>query len=231
MKITYLHHSGYVVELDQTVLVFDYYTQNGQFKNFDPFDKKYNKKQLYVFATHNHADHYDQAIYAWNDRANYIISNDIMEFRAKKMITVSANRMYNYDSLLIYTFRSTDEGVAFLVRAEGKTIFHSGDLNWWHWDGEPDQFNKKMGFAYESEIDELARLLNGVALDAAMIPVDGRLGHAYSWACDYFVKKVKVNNIFPMHFWGQFGICEPLQEKHPDQNICMITHENQTFEL
>lgn len=31
---------------------------------------------------------------------------------------------------------STDEGVAFLVTAEGRTVFHAGDLNWWHWEGE-----------------------------------------------------------------------------------------------
>ena len=39
----------------------------------------------------------------------------------------------------IRTLRSTDEGVAFVVHYAGKTIYHAGDLNWWHWEGEPDE--------------------------------------------------------------------------------------------
>ncbi len=40
----------------------------------------------------------------------------------------------------IRTLRSTDEGVAFVVHYAGKTIYHAGDLNWWHWKkGEPDE--------------------------------------------------------------------------------------------
>ena len=33
--------------------------------------------------------------------------------------------------------KSTDEGVAFIVREKDGTIYHAGDLNWWHWEGEP----------------------------------------------------------------------------------------------
>lgn len=39
---------------------------------------------------------------------------------------------------------STDEGVAFLVTAEGRTVFHAGDLNWWHWEGEDPVWNRNM---------------------------------------------------------------------------------------
>ena len=41
----------------------------------------------------------------------------------------------------IRTLKSTDEGVAFLVEAEGKSIYHAGDLNWWYWEGEPLSWN------------------------------------------------------------------------------------------
>mgnify|MGYP000382206809 FL=1 len=48
----------------------------------------------------------------------------------------------------IQTLKSTDAGVAFLVECEGRTIYHAGDLNWWHWEGEPDAYNEHMKMAY-----------------------------------------------------------------------------------
>lgn len=231
MEITYLHHSGFVVEQKNTVLVFDYYTENGQYDNFDPYDLKYKGKKIFFFVSHAHSDHYDQKILTFSNRVNYIVFNEIIHCHGAKTLKVIANRMYQYESLLIYTFRSTDEGVAFLVKSEDQTIFHAGDLNWWHWEGESDYANKKMEHAYQREIDELYRLLNGIALDVAMIPVDGRLGASFSWAYDYFVHKISVRIVFPMHFWGHFPICGILKDMHPHENIAIISHENETFSL
>jgi hypothetical protein len=39
-------------------------------------------------------------------------------------------------NLEVRTFGSTDAGVSFWLRADGLTIFHAGDLNWWRWSGE-----------------------------------------------------------------------------------------------
>ena len=36
MKITYLHHSGFSVETETKVLLFDYYTEGGRKAYFDP---------------------------------------------------------------------------------------------------------------------------------------------------------------------------------------------------
>ena len=50
----------------------------------------------------------------------------------------------------IASLKSTDEGVAFVVWAEGHSIYHAGDLNWWHWEGEPFPFNENMVTRYFS---------------------------------------------------------------------------------
>ena len=48
------------------------------------------------------------------------------------------------DGMKIRTLRSTDEGVAFFVRFKEMTIFHAGDLNWWHWEDESEAYNEMM---------------------------------------------------------------------------------------
>ena len=42
------------------------------------------------------------------------------------------------DNMKIKTLESSDIGVAFLIEIEGKVIYHAGDLNWWHWDGDTE---------------------------------------------------------------------------------------------
>ena len=47
---------------------------------------------------------------------------------------------FTFWDLRIHTLKSTDEGVAFLVRVKEKTFFHAGDLNWWYWEEEDDTY-------------------------------------------------------------------------------------------
>ena len=68
----------------------------------------------------------------------------------------------------IEAFKSTDEGVAFLVRAEGKAIYHAGDLNNWVWEGEPEKDNQKMSERYHGELAKLA----GRHIDVAFMLID-----------------------------------------------------------
>ena len=56
-------------------------------------------------------------------------------------------------SVKIRAFRSTDEGVAFLLETEGKGIYHAGDLNNWVWDGEPEADNKRMSEKFHKELE------------------------------------------------------------------------------
>ncbi len=56
MKITYLGHSGFLVETKEHYLLFDYYT--GKPPVFSP------DKNLTVFVSHSHQDHYNKEIFA-----------------------------------------------------------------------------------------------------------------------------------------------------------------------
>lgn len=145
IKITYLEHSGFAVECDDYVLIFDYYKGN-----LPQFDKD---KKICVFASHVHYDHFKKKIFTWAEEyenIHYILSDDIEAAGPKAQTEhIGADADFNIWDLRIHTLKSTDEGVAFLVRVKEKTFFHAGDLNWWYWEEEDDEtWNEPMRQAY-----------------------------------------------------------------------------------
>ena len=64
MQIIFIHHSCFLVELDDKVLIFDYFDGNkvegmhftGKLPSYEPDTK------IYMFASHSHKDHYDMDI-------------------------------------------------------------------------------------------------------------------------------------------------------------------------
>ena len=231
MKITYLHHSGFSVETETKVLLFDYYTEGGRKAYFDP--AAYPDKAVFVFVSHAHEDHYDRRILSWAKLPNvrYVLSFDVRTEAGfeGRVLCAEPHRTYDFDGISIQTLQSNDEGVAFLVKADGKIIYHAGDLNWWHWEGEPDEYNKNMRRSYQSEINKLC----GEKIDAAFVPVDPRLGEQYCLGIDCFMKRTETKRVFPMHFWGNYDVCSRLMleecTKDYQDKIVKIEREGQTF--
>ncbi len=222
MNITYLHHSGVMVELQQHILLFDYYTEGGRYDVLQDLAKK--QKDIFIFVSHAHADHYDSRILAWKDVAHYVVSDDVALGKVAHSTTMSAHQKKTVQDVAIQTLQSNDEGVAFLVKTEGKTIYHAGDLNWWHWNGESDTFNADIANSYRKEID----LLKGEQIDVAFVPVDPRLEDKLCWAADYFMETVGAGTLMPIHFWKNFGVCQALQTKAYGNTVAVITKENET---
>ena len=61
MKITHIYHSGFVVELSDTVLIFDWY--------MGPLPCFNTSKKIVVFVTHGKPDHYSTRI--WDLQKQY----------------------------------------------------------------------------------------------------------------------------------------------------------------
>lgn len=227
MKITWFHHSGVAVETAHQVLVFDYYTQGGRYSFFS--EENYKDKKILFFVSHGHGDHFDKEILNWQQTAAYVVSDEVSlgaDFTGEVLYT-APNREYSFHGLHIETLRSNDEGVAFLVETEEGVVYHAGDLNWWHWNGEPDAFNQEIAKSYTGEIDRL----KGRKIDVAFIPADLRLEDKYFWAIDYFMKTVGAEAVFPIHFWKRFAVCDQLRQLPYGDRIMRITGENQTFSL
>lgn len=216
MKVTYIFHSGFLIETEERYLLFDYY--KGTIPTLDT------EKPLYVFASHKHGDHFNTKIFELaqrNPKVTFILSYDIKmkswnkarwnitEGIAERIISVKANETYNVADMELTTLKSTDEGVAFLLTTEEKTIYHAGDLNWWYWEGESKQSNNNMTANFKREIDKLT----DVSIDIAFIPLDPRQEAQYYLGLDYIIKKAKIQAVFPMHMWEDYSVISKFKEE------------------
>lgn len=225
MKVTYIFHSSFLVETDSCYYLFDYY------KGKLPFLKK--EKPVIVFSSHRHADHYDPHIfhllkYVGVETITAVLSKDIPERDLPANIPVT-RVTFHEEYLLPYetrlkTLLSTDEGVAFLVTCPEGCIYHAGDLNDWVWEEESERYNKQMTGSYRHEID----LLKGIHADIAFLPLDPRQEKDYSRGILYFLKQVKTDCVFPMHYWEQPEIITKFITEHPEyQEIIQYTEDFQ----
>ena len=234
-KVWYLAHSGFAVQTESSFLIFDYYLdepKGGTIEQgvIDP--KELAEKNVIVFVSHNHDDHFNPVIFEWQKtipNIKYILSNDISEI--PNAIMIGPDDTVEQEDLVVKTYRSTDEGVAFLVQIDGLAIYHAGDLNWWHWEGEPETYNIKMADDYKKQID----LLAGERIDLAFVPLDPRQERQYDWGVKYLLERNNVPYVVPMHFWNQPDVIdrllvEPYMSCHANR-ICPLRHRGQYLEF
>lgn len=220
MKITFICHSSFCVELEKNVLVFDYYGEG-------KIPEVSENVRMYFLNSHSHPDHFKKEILKLREKypkAEYVLSRDIRvrpEERREWIHSVKAREEYEIGDLHIQTLRSTDMGVSFAVEAEGKRLYHAGDLNWWHWEGEDKAWNHNMAANYKREVDRLA----GRAFDAVFLPLDPRLCEAYDWGMKYFLKQVAAAHVFPMHFWGDYAVCQRVKQQKEMQEFLECFYE------
>ena len=220
MKVTFLSHSGFLVELKRVALLFD--DIGGALPDLGG-------KPLLVFASHRHADHFSPDIFSL-ENAHFVLSNDIEGYEGEHITRVGPGEMHApLPGVLVETLPSTDEGVAFLVTVGAQTIFHAGDLNWWHWEGEPDPWNPDMARNFKA----YAEPLRGRHLDLAMLPLDPRLEENGFLGPDYFLNLAEVERFFPIHLWRKFAFVEAFLTRHPEyrKKTLLPTADAQVFEL
>ncbi len=236
MKVTYVYHSCYIVELDHTILVFDYFM--GKLPEFDK------NKKIFFFASHKHQDHFSMQVFGFAQKytnIKYVFSNDIRisekyleqngysKELKDKIIRVGKRDEKLIDGVKVETLKSNDAGVAFIVTAEDKCIYHAGDLNWWQWEGEEESYNASLEFKYTMEIDKL----KDRKIDVAFVPLDSRLNTSFYKGIDYFARTTKAELIFPMHMWRKYEIIEKLKRseitKSYRQRIITIEKENESW--
>jgi L-ascorbate metabolism protein UlaG (beta-lactamase superfamily) len=200
VKITYLFHSGFTVETKHHFLIFDYY---------HPFAKPNpgtlteailkTKPATYVLASHHHSDHFDRTILQWAnlETVTYIFSNDIrLSPPPLRSHGLTPYQELTLPGLTVKTFGSTDAGVSFLVKTDGLTIFHAGDLNCWRWKEDSAKEQQRAVDAFQAEVAKIA----GNAIDIAFFPVDRRLEAYFAVGALYFAAQLQPKLLIPMHF-------------------------------
>ena len=207
--ITYLFHSGYAVETKQHFCIFDYYqpfSAHGGGVSDGIITSKYlkSKSNVYVFVSHGHADHFDRRIFDWaaeKPEIVYILSNDIaITDQNINSCFMGPYEIFNDGDIHIKTFGSTDEGLSFYIQVDGVSIFHAGDLNWWHWKGESKAEQSYAETIFKAEIEKI----KGHSIDIAFFPVDRRLEEFYALGAEYFAEHLRPKILLPMHFGTDF---------------------------
>ena len=225
MQVTFLAHSGFLIELDTVLLLFDWWTGT-----LPPLPKD---KPLVVFASHDHDDHFSPQIFDLDDGSRsvyYVLGSDIPREKAgaKNCLFLSGGEnAAPLAGIAVEALPSTDQGVAFLVTAEGRTVYHAGDLNWWHWEGEDPAWNLRM----EEDFKAYSAPLLERSIDLAMIPMDPRQEEDGFRTAAWLLPKGCIRRCLPMHQWENFDFTKAFLSKYPELSaqIVPVTRLGETF--
>ena len=199
IAIEYLGGSGFLVAIGETGLLFDASEHGGDKRILPEKETLAQFKKLYVFVSHRHDDHFSETIYdLCGEDAVYIVGFDVPQpYRGVRM---NPGEERGFGSVNVHACGSTDEGVSFLVEYAGVTLFHAGDLNFWHWRDESSINEIK---AAEKAFYDCVEQIPHKDIDVAFFPVDPRQGSMYDAGAGYFVMTVKPRVMIPMHFQGR----------------------------
>ena len=225
MNVTYIHHSSFLIETEACYYLIDYF--QGSIPALNPC------KPVLVLASHKHHDHYQKSVFNilkdMGMQSIYaVLSRDIPAGARPEdvpCLPVSAGKRYELpQGQEVVTFRSTDVGVAFLIRDGQELFYHAGDLNDWVWSEEPEADNQRMTEKYQKQIDLLARELDGRTLTAAFVVLDPRQEQDYDRGMLYFLQHIPCDCVYPMHYWERPQIIPRFLREHPQyQNRIRLT--------
>lgn len=236
MRVTFLAHDGFFIELDSLCLLFDWWKEA-----LPPLPDK----PLLIFVSHRHEDHFNPEVFSLAGQApdvRFLLGSDLRltprnleKWHLSPETAAQCRRCGKHDTLeplpgvTVETFPSTDEGVAWMVTAEGKTVFHAGDLNWWHWPEESEDWNRNM----EAIFRRYTEPLQGRRVDLAMLPLDPRLKEGGFLGPDCFLRLMEVRRFLPMHQWDQFEFTDAFLDAFPQYAAITvkIRHNRESFEF
>lgn len=226
-KVVYCGHSGWMVETKNHVLIFDYWsethTDNPSLVNGSINPAELKDKNVIVFTSHDHRDHYDPIIHSWADEIeniHYVYgfkTEDAWMYKKEKYqgpdyIHIPDNEQKEIDDVKVLTFKSTDSGQGFLVESDGITIYHPGDHAWFAEEDE-SPFKKEVDFVAGQTAD----------IDIAFLPVTGCPSR---WKKEfvqagflYTLDKLNPDQLYPMH---------ALQREYTMKEFAELADENQT---
>ncbi|NLB90576.1 MAG: hypothetical protein GX786_05095, partial [Clostridiales bacterium] len=209
-SVTYYHHSGFSVQVNEDLLIFDYWEGTDHQDIPEHFKITPNTlsvyANVYVFISHAHPDHLDHIVFDWKDHPNitYVVSYDMpIGIRGKRLAPLDQLRLS--DTVRVSAYDSTDLGVSFMVDVDGLRIFHAGDLNLWHWREESTLREIE---AAEQAYEKAVAPLIGQHIDICMFPVDPRMGYLFDAGAQHFILATKPRIFIPMHWQNRSEISQ-----------------------
>ena len=225
-RIYYIYHSGFAIKTKNHFLIFDYYKEpiekdetQQQLSLLAPENIK-DMKNVFVFSSHSHEDHFNASILDWadyNTDIQYILSKDIKIDKDKSNYNfIEEGEEKLFKDVYVKAYGSTDIGISFLVKVDGLTIFHAGDLNWWHWKEDSLEEQAIAESLFKAHIEKLRK---EDCIDIAFFPVDPRLQEFYYIGGEYFAKQINPKMLIPMHFGDEGYITKKFADRMKKLNI------------
>ena len=232
-KITYLDHSGYMIQTPEVLLVFDYC--------HDPAHKviktlSHNQELPVVFfISHADRNHINHEIFnlGQNHERLYIISNDFHDRKDNLNIPIGwispGDTLDNLPGKVkVKAYSTTRRGCSFVVTtATGRNIFHGGEL------GRCDIHDGNSPKDIAACDEKFAVIVNRIAedhpsFDLTMMAVDTTDGSQFAKNASYFLHKIKVADFVPFHIDDpKDKACEiadyPFSQKVDTRLICLTS--------
>ena len=231
MKVTYISHSGFLIETKNCLFLFDYYEGK-----IPPLSQE---KPLFIFVSHWHSDHFNPEIFSIrHEKVHYILSHDTRKhlpagISPENLCFMKPEEKLDFtledgnEHFTVETLKSTDCGVAFLIYYRRKYLYHAGDL----WQGETKQYNSNM----TANFLHYTKPLENLDIWAAFLPLDPRQEEWYSKGFLHILEHAHVKYAFPMHFWKDYSVISgflssPEGSKY-QKTVVNIEQEGQEFSL
>ncbi len=239
---TYLGHSGFLLELPEGTLIFDW-----RRSDLPPLRED---RPIYVFISHLHKDHYqpraldlvlrypkvqvflgydysDPKINDALDRLPKVIRDSVSCFVGEEKLVSDDGR------LVVSTLESTDMGVAFLAGIGGRTYFHAGDLfllqtlsaaQYGQWaaevrrkaPGSPIRSYEGYLAMQRAAFEKDTEPLRGKIVDYGMLPMDPRFPEAAYRTVKRYMDIADFRAWSPMHLWDQNDFADAFLTAHPE---------------
>jgi len=217
--IWYLRHSGWALKTQSALLVFDYWDNdispdekllaNGHIQPETVKDVP-----IYVFATHEHGDHFDRQILDWKKDIPGITYIFGFEPHGEDgIITLLPRTQKKIGPLTVTTIQSNDAGVGFAVEIDGLTIFHAADHSNNTLEMKDNPFFPEIDFLAEKGIKpDISFFLN-------MYGCGSSNPEAFQRGIFYAVDKLKIKSVLPMHGADREWVYENLVDGVAQNNI------------
>lgn len=234
-KITYLFHSGWLMETDHEILIIDFIpadNTNMEIELFKKFERAVSeKKKAYILITHEHYDHFHKPLMEWSKKlpgVKAILGWDI-KTNDDTIMRLSGRDSVSVDGLKVIAHPSTDIGSGFLVSLKGLTFYHAGDHAAW---------DASLNATHQKEINFIKS--GAKKIDVAFFPIArGKLGgcrvtESITTGTIEAVKILRPQVVFPMHvqcadLQAYKKFAENMKSKFPDVTFRYPSSNNQGF--
>lgn len=243
-NVYYCGHSGWAVNTQSSVLIFDYWSRNKISEtpgliNGSIVPEELKDKKVYVFVSHDHGDHYDTIIYSWQKEIKDItyVYGFIPEkswlhektgYHGPEYVHIEDNQSKKIGDIKVCTHKSNDTGQGFLVEVDGVSIYHPGDHA---------LFTEEDKEGFKKEVDFIANQNSSV--DIAFLPVTGCPSR---WKKEFIVQgffysidKLNPKQVFPMHAFNReyilYEFAELAKERKTKAKILCVENKGDNFSL